>query len=97
MIWEASIVTVVVALAGTEAEANKGFTSDFGCQSSKKKPMVFPTGGSVTGVTGVGVTGPGTTGGVGSEVDGVVFLHEKIPTTRKDKRSFIKYLVALSI
>ena len=63
IISEASIVTVVAADAGTDVLTTAGFTNVFGCQSSKKNPIVLAIAGSTPGI--IVVSPGGITGGSG--------------------------------
>jgi len=63
MMEEASIVTVTAAVEGGVAFVNGGAINVFGFQSFRKKPMVFSTAGSETGVTELVSVGPPVTGG----------------------------------
>src|SRR5690606_3616646 len=71
----ASMVMVAVAFAGTGASAKAGAVKVFGCQSSRKNPMVGATAGSTGGfITNVSPAGGGETGGGSLCVD---FLHAR--------------------
>ena len=55
-----SIVTVLLVVAGTVPLTEAGVVNVFGCQSSRKKPIVLAIGGSIAGaITTVVSTGVG--------------------------------------
>ena len=83
MMLAASTVTVVPGPDAGAVSVKAGFVNVRGCQSFRKKPMLFAMAGS-TGTTIGGITTGGlTTGGCGAGV-GAFFEQEVtiLPTTR---------------
>jgi hypothetical protein len=76
MIVPASILTVTVVEEGIAVSVNEGIVNIFGCQSSRKNPMVLAVAGSTGfGSTG-GVTGIESWGGVGGAGSPGFFFQE---------------------